>query len=171
MSVAPSLRAAARAAYRDLLRTSASTFAGDEPIQKAFRLKMRVETLALDSTARNDPGRIEEKIQLAKELTTTLRRNVVQARKVEAPSGEEAWSLRLTKDTELGDNSTIKNPPPIQSSRRARSMQKAGITLTELVVPPETVIPRNFPALKRAHKQRKVPELREEDLEESFVRG
>lgn len=29
----------------------------------------------------------------------------------------------------------------------------------------------NFNALKRAHTQRVVPELKEEDLEESFVRG
>jgi hypothetical protein len=54
---------------------------------------MRAETLALDGTARGDPGRVEEKIQLAKELATTLRRNVVQARKVEKASGEEAWSM------------------------------------------------------------------------------
>lgn len=32
-------------------------------------------------------------------------------------------------------------------------------------------MPRNFSALKKAHKQREIPELREEDLEESFVRG
>ncbi|KAF9246126.1 RF-1 domain-containing protein [Melanogaster broomeanus] len=171
MSVAPSLRAAARAAYRDLLKASASTFAGDEPIQKAFRLKMRTETLALDSTARNDAGQVEEKIQLAKELAATLRRNVVQARRVEAHSGEPSWSLRFTKDTEIGDNSTIKDFPPVQSNRRARRMEKSGTTLTDHAVPPETAIPRNFSMLKKAHKQRKVPELREEDLEESFVRG
>ncbi|KIK97411.1 hypothetical protein PAXRUDRAFT_824951 [Paxillus rubicundulus Ve08.2h10] len=171
MSVTPSLKTAFRAAYRDLLRASASTFAGDEPIQKAFRMKMRAETLALDGTALGDLGQVEEKIQLAKELATTLRRNVVQARKVEKANGEEAWSLRLTKDTEIGDNATIKNPSPVQSGRRARNMHKAGTTLAEPAVPPETVIPRNFSALKRAHKKRKVPELREEDLKESFVRG
>lgn len=32
-------------------------------------------------------------------------------------------------------------------------------------------MPRNFSALKRAHKDREIPELREEDIEESFVRG
>lgn len=37
--------------------------------------------------------------------------------------------------------------------------------------PPEPTLPRNYSALKRAHKQRSVPELREEDIDESFVRG
>jgi len=32
-------------------------------------------------------------------------------------------------------------------------------------------IPRFYSQLKKAHKDRKVPEVREEDLEESFVRG
>jgi len=31
--------------------------------------------------------------------------------------------------------------------------------------------PRYYSQLKKAHHQRKIPELREEDLEESFVRG
>lgn len=53
---------------------------------------MRTDTLALDSVAQNDPGQVEKKIQLAKDLATTLRKNVVQARRVETPSGEEAWS-------------------------------------------------------------------------------
>lgn len=53
---------------------------------------MRTDTLALDTTARNNPSQVEEKIQLAKDLATTLRRNVVQAKRVETPSGEAAWS-------------------------------------------------------------------------------
>ena len=53
---------------------------------------MRADTLALDSVVRNDSSQVEEKIQLAKDLAATLRRNVVQARRVETPSGEEAWS-------------------------------------------------------------------------------
>lgn len=32
-------------------------------------------------------------------------------------------------------------------------------------------IPRYYSQLRKAHQQRKVPELREEDLEEAFVRG
>ena len=51
---------------------------------------MRTDTLALDAVARNDPGQVEEKIQLAKDLASTLRKNVVQAKRVETASGEEA---------------------------------------------------------------------------------
>ena len=32
-------------------------------------------------------------------------------------------------------------------------------------------VPRYYSQLKKAHKDRVVPELKEEDLEESFVRG
>ena len=53
---------------------------------------MRTDTLALDAVARNDPGQVEEKIQLAKDLASTLQKNVVQAKRVETASGEEAWS-------------------------------------------------------------------------------
>ncbi|KAI6006393.1 RF-1 domain-containing protein [Pisolithus marmoratus] len=163
MSAIPALRAVARSAYRDLLRASASTFEGDEPVKRAFGLKMRTEALALDEAARNDPKQLEEKIQLAKDLAVMLRRNVVQARKIKDDTAGETWSLRFTKDTELGDNSTIKNPPPLQSSRDT--------PITEPAAQPDPSPPRNYSALKRAHKQRKIPELREEELEESFVRG
>lgn len=32
-------------------------------------------------------------------------------------------------------------------------------------------VPRNYSALKRAHKERTQPELKEDDLEETFVKG
>lgn len=35
----------------------------------------------------------------------------------------------------------------------------------------KTHVPIYYSALKRAHKERKLPVLREEDIEESFVRG
>lgn len=95
--------------------------------------------------------------------------------------------LRITDDTEIGDNATIKSPPPIQSSRRARKMEQDGtmwaiVQSIELLVSetharhPENAAlpstpPRNFSALKKAHKTRTVPELLEKDLVESFVRG
>ncbi|KAG0705023.1 RF-1 domain-containing protein [Suillus ampliporus] len=170
MSVTPALKAGARSAYRDLLRASASTFYGDALIQRAFRHKMRTETLCLDSSASHDVKLVEEKIQLARELATMLRRNVVQARRTQTQDGDDAWNLRFTKDTELGENESIKNPPPMPSSRRARRLEK-GEQSTEPVAQLSANMPRNFSALKRAHQERKIPELREEDLEESFVRG
>ena len=36
---------------------------------------------------------------------------------------------------------------------------------------PTPNVPRFYSQLKKAHKERVVPELKEEDLEESFVRG
>ena len=49
------------------------------------------------------------------------------------------------------------------------------LSLSE-VVPPDNssasrTPPRYYSALKKAHKDRAIPELREEDLEENFVRG
>lgn len=95
--------------------------------------------------------------------------------------------LRFTKDTELGENDSIKNPPPMPSSRRARKLEKgeqrfispsiSAQWITKLTSSIEPVAqhnantPRNFSALKRAHRERKIPELCEADLEESFVRG
>ncbi|KAG1906014.1 RF-1 domain-containing protein [Suillus fuscotomentosus] len=187
MSVTPAIRAAARSAYRDLLRASASTFHGDEPIQRAFRRNMRTEALYLDNSAQYDVKLVEEKIRLACELATMLRRNVVQARRTQTQDGDDAWKLRFTKDTELGENESIKNPPPMPSSRQARRLEKGGqrfissskslqwvTKLTYSVEPaaqPSPNLPRNFSALRRAHKDREIPELREEDIEESFVRG
>ncbi|KAG2041779.1 RF-1 domain-containing protein [Suillus americanus] len=175
MSVTPALRAGARSAYRDLLRASASTFHGDEPIQRAFRHRMRTEALYLDTSAQHDVKLVEEKIQLARDLATMLRRNVVQARRTQTQDGDDAWNLRFTKDTELGENESIKNPPPMPSSRRARKLEKGGQRFTLSSKKPAAQhsanMPRNFSALKRAHKDREIPELREEDIEESFVRG
>jgi len=66
-------------------------------IDVAFRVKMRTETLLLEGTAQNDPKQVEEKIQLAKDLAVMLRRNVVQAHRIESDSAGDAWSkYRIT---------------------------------------------------------------------------
>lgn len=84
----------------------------------------------------------EEKVKLAREIATVLRQNIVQGVKIEGSTenGEARWSawpvftpaddvdipllgLRITKDTELGSNDSIKSPPPMQSSRSARKRQ------------------------------------------------
>ncbi|KAI0069888.1 hypothetical protein K474DRAFT_1609701 [Panus rudis PR-1116 ss-1] len=177
MSISPALRASARAAYRDLLRAASITFAGDAPVQQAFRVKMRAEILPGPSTT--DPTAFEEKVKLTREVADVLRRNIVQAHKVQDPeAAEERWQIKITKDTELGDNETIKNPRPMESSRSARKRKPGHETEAEAPASTSTDtpssnpnIPRFYSQLKKAHKQRKVPELREEDLEESFVRG
>jgi len=58
-----------------------------------FRRKMRTETLFLDSSARNDVNLVQDKIQFARELAATLRRNVVQAHRTKTRDGQDAWSM------------------------------------------------------------------------------
>lgn len=117
--------------------------------------------------------------------------------------------LRITKDTELGSNDTIKNPKPIPSqSKRGRTNSESYVAheirtsmfvtlifsctdqhavleedpspdlLTTDIVATSSEAGRgsekfrlNFSQLKRAHAQRVLPTVREEDLKEKFVRG
>ncbi|KAE9400772.1 hypothetical protein BT96DRAFT_818761 [Gymnopus androsaceus JB14] len=155
--------ASVRSAYRALYRASSSTFAGDAPVLRAFRSKMRQDLMETDSSS------YENYAKHAREVAEFLRRNVVQATRLPEDTSD-TWSIRLTKDTELGDNESIKSPPPMSSNRSARHAENA--------VPPtddsDVTSPKrsmNYSALKRASSLRKIPELKEEDLEESFVRG
>lgn len=54
---------------------------------------MRTEALYLDNSAQYDVKLVEEKIRLACELATMLRRNVVQARRTQTQDGDDAWSM------------------------------------------------------------------------------
>jgi len=121
MSISLELKASARSAYRQLLRTSASTFYGDEPILRAFRSKMRADVLAAQSET--DPTAYEQHATLAREVATVLRRNIVQARRIDG-NGEERWRLRITKDTELGSNDSIKYPAVVEPSSHASRKEK-----------------------------------------------
>ncbi|KDQ59523.1 hypothetical protein JAAARDRAFT_624063 [Jaapia argillacea MUCL 33604] len=183
MSISPSLQAAARSAYRSLYRASGSTFKGDEHVLRAFRDKMRAEYV--QGRSQTDPALYEEKVNLANEVATILRRNVVQARKVVEKSSEDVYELRFTEHSELGENDTIKKPKTPMSSRQARKLEKEfqnspcpschdnndhTNTIEKNPNTPSTP-PRFYSQLKKAVQKRKVPELREEDLEESFVRG
>lgn len=122
--------AAARSAYRSLYRASAATFSGDERVLRAFRDKMRHDTLA--GRSQTDTQLYEQNVTLAREVADVLRKNIVQAQKIAEPStvdGQETWKLRLTKDTELADNDSIKSPEPIpelssRSQRKREQVQK-----------------------------------------------
>ncbi|KAF9501012.1 hypothetical protein BDN71DRAFT_1439943 [Pleurotus eryngii] len=167
MSITPSLRAAARSAYRDLWRAARTTFSGDEPVFQAFREKMRADALRLNEVA--SPEAYSSGIATTKEIASVLRKNVVQASLAYEPDpeGKSLWKLRMTRDTELGSNDSIKNLGPIPSSRSSRRQKCCSEDADK---PPVNDI-RFYSALKRAHRDRVVPDLREEDLEESFVRG
>ena len=107
MSSPQALLASARSAYRSALRASAATFSGDPVVRNgehyacavcaceaahhvvaAFRLKIRNEVLPYSSSI--DPKDFEEKVTLVQDIANVLRKNVVQARKVEqSPSLEQ----------------------------------------------------------------------------------
>ncbi|KAF8652727.1 hypothetical protein AX16_004226 [Volvariella volvacea WC 439] len=179
MSITPSLRASARSAYRNLLRASSDTFSGDANVLQAFREKMRTDALAYKDIT--NPEEYEQSVKLSNEIAQILRKNIVQGRRVEG--SEDTWKLRITRDTELGSNETIKNPPPISSFKKGSAAgpnaallnhdpSEQGLPMKGCLEGDTTLKKRlNYSALKRAHQQRKIPELREEDLEESFVRG
>ncbi|KAF8188370.1 RF-1 domain-containing protein [Pholiota molesta] len=178
MSISPALRAASRAAYRDVLRAASVTFTGDPVVLQAFRSKIRN-----DISQGTDAESIQKQTQFAREIADVLRKNVVQGTRVQAPEesgGDGVYRIRLTKDTELGDNESIKSPPPIESGRSARRREKGqpqnafldAVQAEAVSIPStSTTPPRYFTSLRKAHKERVIPELREEDLEESFVRG
>ena len=106
------------------------------PFRVAFRLKLRNEILP--NAAVTDVKTFEEKISLTKEIAEVLRKNIVQARRVENPSAQEKWrkfdlfsfpktcayslytELQITEHTELGDNDSIKTPPPPKSGKRVK---------------------------------------------------
>ncbi len=105
-------------------------------VASAFRLKIRNEVLPYNASI--DPKQFEEKVTLVREIADVLRKNVVQARKVDSAVAEdqERWGecshdrlvtsyyrhhaeLNFTEHTELGSNDTIKQAKS-QSSRSAR---------------------------------------------------
>ncbi|KAI9056889.1 hypothetical protein FKP32DRAFT_1748031 [Trametes sanguinea] len=167
MSNPQALLASARSAYRSALRASASTFRGDTVVRNAFRLKIRNEILPYNPQV--EAKQFEEKVTLVKEIADVLRKNVVQARKVEeapSPDEKELWELEIREETELGSNETIKQAKKGANQQTGRPSQ-ADPSDSEA----KPSVPRNFSQLKKAHKARVVPELKEEDLEETFVRG
>ncbi|PFH52430.1 hypothetical protein AMATHDRAFT_74222 [Amanita thiersii Skay4041] len=168
MSISTQLQASARSAYRQLYRAASSTFHGDEPVLTAFRLKMRQDAMGDQSII--DPILYQEREQLARQIAEVLRKNIVQGIKVTGDTGADTstWRLQFRDETEFGSNDSIKTfADDSLSSRSARKRE----TNNTLPIQNNSPVPTYYSALKKAHKQRRVPVLREEDLEESFVRG
>ncbi|KAG6841680.1 hypothetical protein C0991_008318 [Blastosporella zonata] len=134
-----------------------------------------------------DPETYEQQNKLGLDIADVLRKNIVQGVKVAnaetTPKSHDTFRLRLTKYTELGSNETIKNPPPIERSsrsmrKREKTSQEHHTSVTDVAPHNDTFssfspshLSMNFSQLKKAHRERVLPELKEEDLEESFVRG
>lgn len=155
MSNPQTLLASARSAYRSALRASASTFQGDTVVRNgervccvlavssmfttflpAFRDKIRHEVLPYNPQI--EAKQFEEKVTLVREIADVLRKNIVQARKVEEAKSaqeKELWGmligqydgirhsssseLNIREETELGSNDSIKQAKT-QSNRSAR---------------------------------------------------
>ncbi|KAF9815431.1 hypothetical protein IEO21_04602 [Rhodonia placenta] len=175
MALSPAIRASARAAYRDVLRASAVTFTGDDVVRSAFRAMIRNDVMAPSQPS--DSKQLQEKIKLTREIAEVLRKNIVQAVKIEEardPESFDRFKLNITEHTELGSNDTIRDPQPVvgfphRSAHLARPILTSSADAAKET--PSTQVPRYYSQLKKAHKQRVVPELKEEDLEEAFVRG
>ncbi|KJA20240.1 hypothetical protein HYPSUDRAFT_142437 [Hypholoma sublateritium FD-334 SS-4] len=184
MSISPALRAANRAAYRDVLRAASVTFSGkpfDLIFATAFRAKIRSD---MSKRKVETDESLQKQTQFVQDVANVLRKNVVQGILVKSPEesgGDGIYRIRLTKDTELGDNESIKNPTPVESGRSARRKERgepqnschSDAAQPEAPVASSTSSPppRYFNSLRKAHKERVIPDLREEDLEETFVRG
>ncbi|KAI9163710.1 Mitochondrial zinc maintenance protein [Paramyrothecium foliicola] len=94
----------ALAAYRNLMRAARIAFQGDAPVLAAAHGQIRNEfrqRAALDPT----DSSVTESIKHAQDVAKFLRENVVQGIR-----GDEAgtYKLRIHKDTERGDNESIK---------------------------------------------------------------
>lgn len=89
-----------RAVLRTLLRAIRVTFEGDRRAIDAARERVRVEF----SQSCLDPAELQKRLQNGRDVALFLRRNLVQG--VSKEGGN--FKLRLHKDSELGDNTTVK---------------------------------------------------------------
>jgi peptide chain release factor len=87
-------------------------------------------------------------LKLGREIAEFLRKNIVQAERLQMQPGEETYStcsiifftsfkafimraeIRITEHTELGDNDTIKNPENmVEMPRRRRGKKENGVAV------------------------------------------
>ncbi|RMZ74880.1 hypothetical protein DV737_g5649, partial [Chaetothyriales sp. CBS 132003] len=93
-------------AYRHLLRATRIAFQGDLPLLHAARTQARA---GFEKQSALDPSSKEatDAVLHAEGVAQVLRHNIVQG----VPAGDgSTLKLRIHKDTERGDNDTIKNP-------------------------------------------------------------
>ncbi|KAG7133150.1 Mitochondrial zinc maintenance protein 1 like [Verticillium longisporum] len=90
-------------AYRNLWRAANIAFQGDAPVLAAARQQIRDNFREKSTLPANDPT-IQPMIQKAEEVAKFLRHNLVQGQ----AQGNDSFKLRIHKDTERGDNDSIK---------------------------------------------------------------
>jgi len=93
-------------AYRHLLRATRIAFQGDHPLLHAARSQARAG-FENQRTLKPESEEATKAVQHAEGVAEVLRHNVVQAKQVE---GSDVLRLNIHKDTERGDNDTVKNP-------------------------------------------------------------
>ncbi|PAV24337.1 hypothetical protein PNOK_0140500 [Pyrrhoderma noxium] len=184
MSVTPELRASARSTYRLLFRTAARTFSGDDRVLDAFRKKIRTDFKEGRSVA--DSKTYTARIQLGREIADVLKKNVVQGVRINpevdtnadslVQNAEGIWRLRLTEDTELGSNETIKNaiknkPRPHKSQRCCSSPAtstpaESTLAVSDSYLPPERdeLFSNPDTILESTHKNEFIPGEQDELL-------
>ncbi|KZV92852.1 hypothetical protein EXIGLDRAFT_768581 [Exidia glandulosa HHB12029] len=104
-----------RAVYRALIRTAGRTFSGDEPVKRAFIRKARTDFVPPIALAQSAPDQFAAKLAFAREVEQVLRTNIVQAVRAE---DADTYKLKMTKNTELGSNETVKTPVPREQRAR-----------------------------------------------------
>ncbi|AQZ09367.1 MZM1 (YDR493W) [Zygosaccharomyces parabailii] len=97
-------------AYRHGLRATRVAFNGDTRVLLAARAKMREGML----NPPNPELTPEQQVQHLEDVALFLRRNLVQGTK---EGDEEKYHLNIHKETELGDNETIKETKKTLASR------------------------------------------------------
>ncbi|WVR06277.1 hypothetical protein IAU60_003307 [Kwoniella sp. DSM 27419] len=142
----PALKPAARSAYRAMLRASRITFQGDPArhVQMLTAVRQTFSSPSLTppapasassssssssssspsvsatSPSQQAPPLVEDipEEEVAKRIeewhaaARYLRSNIVQG----VQSDQGTWKLRVTSDTELGDNASIKSPPKLPTT-------------------------------------------------------
>ncbi|KAG0235342.1 hypothetical protein BGW41_000836 [Actinomortierella wolfii] len=91
-------------AYRDLLRAQRVAFQGDIATLSAARDKTYQEF----NMRRNETNEkiIDEQLELAKQVASLLRHNLVQG--VQKQDQKDLYELKIRPETELGDNETLR---------------------------------------------------------------
>ncbi|KAG2199027.1 hypothetical protein INT46_010267 [Mucor plumbeus] len=112
MSMSPSKQAAIHA-YRHLLKTQKQVFSTD--LKAIAAARKETYSRFMQSKDETNTDILEEKLQLAGQVETLLKKNVIQG----IPQGNNTYKLRITKDIELGDNDSIKNSKNINRKKRA----------------------------------------------------
>ncbi|KAI8349660.1 hypothetical protein BD560DRAFT_410110 [Blakeslea trispora] len=119
MSISPSKQAVLQA-YRHLLKTQREVFGSDH--RAILAAKKETHARFMQSKDETNTTVLEQKLELAGQVASLLRRNVIQG----VSKGDDTFKLRITKDTELGDNDSIKNTKNINRKNKKKHVHTGG---------------------------------------------